>query len=167
MRYKRSQTEMDQVSRFFPQNFLGRLGQFEDYGAFETEFMGYGTDPVSEWPSELNWGATPPFVPAGSSPAPVSSPAPAPSNGFNWGAVPTMLRDLLTASSQADYSRKITEINLERARRGQPPLNPQAYAPRVLVGTTPETMRAAQIGAGTLALGALAVAFLLARRKRR
>jgi hypothetical protein len=72
---------------------------------------------------------------------------------------PAMLRDLMLATTSADYQRQLTQINIDRAKKGQPPLAAGQYAPMVQVGVAPQTMKIAGIGAGTFLAVAIASAF--------
>lgn len=152
-RYRRSGTAMDAVSQFTPQSLarvrsLGRLGQFDPWGAGE-----YGETPVYE-------------IMTGAGPAAVPETAGDWSFADIFKQAPAILRDLWTARTAAEYQDKLLEIQLERARRGQSPLDMQRYGPQVNVGVAPQTQRAAAIGIGTLALVGIGIgaALLFSRR---
>lgn len=146
--YRRSYTAMDRVSMFTPMNLRGlrgRLGQ--DAPADNVEMYDYGYT---------------------YSDAPVVTlpPATGPSDtGWNWQKAldnaPSVLRDLMLANSTADYQAKLMQLNLERAKKGQPPLDAAQYAPRVQVGVAPQTMKVAGLGIGAIAAIATG-AYLLA-----
>jgi hypothetical protein len=81
---------------------------------------------------------------------------------------PALVRDLYIAKETGDAQAKLLEINLERARRGQPPLDMSAYSPHALtVGVAPQTQRA--LGVGTVVIGAaiLGAVALASRRSTR
>lgn len=127
--------------------------------------------PMDETPPDYSYDY--PMQPAADAALPSTAPGATPASSWNWQAVmdkaPAMLRDLMLASSSADYATQINKINLERAKQGLPALNPDQYAPRVNVGVAPQTMRIAGIGAGTFLAVAIASAFgfaALTKRRR-
>lgn len=64
-----------------------------------------------------------------------------------------------------ELMRDLNEINLERARKGLPPLSPSEYSPQVNVGVASDTRNTALMLGGMGLIGLLGVA-LLARRRR-
>jgi hypothetical protein len=133
---------------------LGALGQ--DYFPMEGPLQ-----PPPDY--SYVYGDLPPADAALPSTAPGSSPIPVPGSSWNWQDVmnkaPAMLRDLMLATTSADYQRQLTQINIDRAKKGQPPLAAGQYAPMVQVGVAPQTMKIAGIGAGTFLAVAIASAF--------
>lgn len=59
-----------------------------------------------------------------------------------------------------DAQRRLLNIQLERARRGEPPLDSSQYGLGVNVGLSPETLKT--VGIAVLGIGAL---FLLTRKR--
>lgn len=91
------------------------------------------------------------------------------SGGFDWqgmiSSAPAMLKDLYIAHQTGEAQSKLLEINLERARRGQTPIDSAAYAPQVNVGVAPQTMKTgAVIALG--GIGLVAALMLLGGRRR-
>ncbi len=76
--------------------------------------------------------------------------------GESW--ISTISR-AMTMVAMADYQRQILKAQLERARRGEPPLQPREYAPAINVGLSPQTRRLLIYG------GIALVAVLLLRRR--
>ncbi|MCS6947537.1 MAG: hypothetical protein NZM12_07975, partial [Steroidobacteraceae bacterium] len=108
------------------------------------------------------------YSPSGSFTPPI---VPSENGSWDWSGtareIPGVLRDLITAVSTADYQRKLMEINLERARRGQPPLDPARYGPGITVRAAPGTFKQAATSFAPVVLGAVAIgalAYILARR---
>lgn len=96
---------------------------------------------------------------------------PSTNDSFDWQGLltqaPTVIKDLMLASSTAEYQSKLMEINLQRARQGLRPIDASQYAPQMNVGLAPSTQNTiAGLSVGTLVLAAGA-AFLLTRNKRR
>lgn len=149
MIYRRSQTDMDAVSQFTPQSLLRGL---HGLGQWETEYGGEGNDFI-----------LPPTYDTVSPPL-TQDP------GWDWQGflrqAPAMLRDLYVAAQTGDYQAKLMEINLERAKRGQAPLDMQRYGPQVQVGVAPQTMTFAGLGIGTLAAIGIGAYILLAPSQR-
>lgn len=87
-------------------------------------------------------------------------------NAFDWqGALnnaPALLRDLYVAHETGQAQDKLLEINLERARRGQSPLDAATYVPgaNVNVGVAPATMKPLLIAGGVGLLAVLALSAL-------
>lgn len=65
----------------------------------------------------------------------------------------------MTTVAMADYQRRILNAQLDRARQGQPPLQPSEYAPAINVGLSPQTRN-------LLIYGGLALAAVLLLRRR-
>ena len=81
---------------------------------------------------------------------------------------PALVRDLYIAKETGDAQAKLLEINLERARRGQPPLDMAAYSPHaVSVGLAPQTQQALGIGTVVVVGGVLLAAATIALGSRR
>ncbi len=82
----------------------------------------------------------------------------------NW----SWLTDLINAAPDAIpkiltglNAYEISQINLERARRNQPPINPAVYGPQVNVGLSAQTTQMLMWGAA-----GLAVLFFVSRARR-
>ena len=188
MRYNRSNTRMDDDSQFFPQSFLSGLravnpetGEYyvsQDEADAGVNVPNYGTVPGAVYYPTMRTEDFPTsgglYQPYSIEPSTIignnaggSGPGAGAGSG-DWVSLfksaPTMLRDLLLANDARDYNKKLLDINLERARRNQPPLDPQRYAPGVNVGLAPQTQKFLGVGVGTLALGGLALWFLARRR---
>jgi hypothetical protein len=194
MQYARSGTALDQAGAFMPQKLLG-IGRFSarglrggrglgdsgvmDYGNVDTwgfgadvvnygDYLGvdpapmYPTDPANNWPTDSSYyPMTAP--PVATQPAGVIFPSSA--SEFNWSQLPALARDLFVAAKQGEVQSKLLDVNVQRARQGLPPLNAAAYAPGVNIGLNKGTQQFLGVGVGTLAVGAVAAAFLLTRRK--
>ena len=76
----------------------------------------------------------------------------------NWSMVNDLLAQIPAAITGLT-AFQLAQVNIERARRGQAPLNAAAYQPQVGVNLAPQTMQTVMMIA--LGLGAL---FLFARR---
>lgn len=158
MKYtRRSNTAMDNVSLFTPPMNLGSLRRLADIPAYDD----YGTDG-----SGYDYG----YVYDGASGGAVmTQPQNSGSGAWDWHnaltQAPAVLRDLMLATSTADYQSKLMDLNLQRAKQGLPPLDAAQYAPRLQVGVAPATMKVFGVGVGTLALAAGA-AYLLANKRR-
>jgi hypothetical protein len=93
-------------------------------------------------------------------------------DGFSFSKLldqaPTLVRDLYVAKETGDAQAKLLEINLERARRGQPPLDLASYSPHaVSVGVAPQTQQALGIGAAVVVAALLGAVALGTRGRRR
>lgn len=191
MIYKRSGTQMDQVSQFFPQNLLRgtrglrglkRLGfgdDITDWGAtpidtgpdFPTDFD-YGNLPAALPPAQ-DFGDVPPLgatTPGGTPPALPSPAIQSNSGGGFWGSLldkaPTLVKDLALAAKTGDVQSKLLDINMQRARQGLPPIDAAAYSPSMNVGVAPATMAKLQQGGVMLGLGAAALLALFMGSRR-
>lgn len=82
-------------------------------------------------------------------------------SGIEWGEIlktaPGAIRDMWLGYNQLQVQEQINEINLERVRQGQQPLNVNwdALRPGVNVGMTPETRTMIYWGVGLLVGGAV------------
>lgn len=63
----------------------------------------------------------------------------------------------ITTVAMADHQRKLLDIQLDRARRGQPPLDSSQFGLGVSVGVSPQIMY--------LGLAALVVLYLVLRKR--
>jgi hypothetical protein len=190
MIYKRSGTQMDANSAFFPQNFLngmrgrvsrlGRLGlgdDLADWGAnpadtgplYPTD-LDFGGD--AGIPSAQGFGDAPPIgatTPGGGVPA-LPSPTMQPGGGGFWNSLmdkaPTLLKDMALAAKTGDIQSKLLDVNIQRARQGLPPLDASAYSPSMNVGVAPATMKKLQQGGVMVGLGFAALAALLIGSRR-
>jgi hypothetical protein len=78
-----------------------------------------------------------------------------------------LINTIATTGLPAYMQYEIYKTNLERAKQGQAPLDPNTYAPSVRVGADTATLNTARFGIGTVAVlgaAALALIFLLRRR---
>lgn len=153
MRYSRSDTNMDAVSQFFPQSFLGRGYPRTMRGRMQLSRLGI-FDML--FPSDI------------SSASPYESTAPT-STGFDWTGLFGTLGDIYTAKTQADLTKDLYQLNLERARQGLQPIAASSVAPQVNVGVAPDVQRTIlMVGLGGAVILGGAYAFgVIGKRGRR
>lgn len=79
--------------------------------------------------------------------------------GESWADTLQRILPIIAATYQ---QKQLLDVQVQRARDGQPPLDASMYAPGVKVGLSPETMQALYIAGGLL----LVVVIVLALKKR-
>lgn len=168
--YRRSDTEMDNVSQFFPQSFIGLRGLGED-DAFSYDWEAadpYNYSPVdfgTTYPTDYTYGAG----------MPASVPA-ADNGGGIVDALKSLapaLRDIYLSANAAEAQKKVMDLNIARAQRGLPPINAAQYGlqPGVNVGMSPQMRRdfytVGGVGLGTVAAVGVGAYLLLGSGRRR
>lgn len=138
-RYSRSDTNIDTVSQFTPQSFLGRGHPRTLRGRMRLSGLGFLD---TFFPSDLS----------AASPYEITSPSTT-SPGFDWGALATDVSQIFIAKEQADLQRDLMQMNIDRARQGLAPIPSSAVAPQVNVGVAPDVQRTAMM----VALGGAAI----------
>jgi len=128
----------------------GRLGWFDD------ELVPITDD--SSWSWDL-FGEASGGLPPVASGLPATQPA-----GNWWDTLAQSAQKLLPSILTYQQAKDLNDINLERARKGQPPLSPAQYAPQVNVGVAPQTQQ--MITYALLGLGALGIWFMMSGTRR-
>jgi hypothetical protein len=94
---------------------------------------------------------------------PVDTTPPVSATGaFDWTAVLNAGKSLLVGVTQADMQKQIFDLNVERAKRGLPPIASQTLAPTVgvQVGMSPDTKKMLTWAIGGSVLGYLVMKML-------
>ncbi len=147
----RSGTALDSVSEFTPGTFLGRGPVRTMRGRARLAGLGF-MDLL--FPSDV---AAPAYDPYGD---------PAASGGFDWNKLVEGVGEIYAAKTQADLTKDLYELNLQRAAKGLAPVPASAVSPQVQVGVSRDTqntiLMVALGGAGILGLS-----YLLSHRGKR
>lgn len=147
--YRRTGTSMDRVAMFTPQSLARVRGTMRAY--LPAKLRGLRALGQDEFGDDFgsSYGAL----------SDASSTEPA---GWNWQGMldkaPQMMKDLYIAKESGDMQARLLEINLERSRRGLPPISAASVAPQVNFGVAPQTMNMAGMGIGGL-IGLAALAY--------
>lgn len=125
--YSRSDTDMDAVSQFFPQSFLGRGRPRTLRGRMKLSGLGFWD---TLFPSDVS--AVPTYGTYDTAPA---------ATGFDWGKLFSTVGDIYAAKTQAELTEDLYRLNLTRAQQGLAPIPASAVAPQVQVGVAPDVQR--------------------------
>lgn len=153
-RFSRSDTNIDAVSQFTPQSFLGRGYPRTMRGRMRLSGLGFLD---TFFPSDLS----------AASPYEITSPSTT-SPGFDWGGLVSDVSQIFIAKEQADLQRDLMQMNIDRARQGLAPIPSSAIAPQVNVGVSTDAKRMiTMVALGGAAILGGAYIFGGLKRKRR
>lgn len=117
--------------------------------AVDVDGTTYVQDASGAWVQDMGMTATLKNIEA-ASPGAVSDAVQ--SSGFNWDSFMDNLSQIVGVVVQGKVQHDLLQVNLDRARLGQPPINTAAYTPGVNVGVSGDTKQLVYIVGGVAAL---------------